>query len=232
VTDIPIIFSAPMVRALLDGRKTQTRRLAWREPVKGAEYDPRTDTQWKTKRERPSPWQKVKPGDRLWVKEGWGTDPCYDHIKPRDLKATWRIYTAHTGGLVLGFHQARSSRYMPRWASRLTLHVEAVKIERLQDISEEDARAEGVQQVGIETGAILASSAPVEIGSYAAAFCDLWESLHGRESWDANPEVVALTFRVEARNIDARRPGPTVSPTSKALESEATPGRQSDGDPQ
>lgn len=167
--DLPIIFSGPMVRAIIDDRKTMTRRLAWRgtmEPRVGAAMLPI---------KKPSPWQRVKPGDRLFVRENiWQASP-YPGTLPSgepDESTKWSSRLVHYAadgnppncanrhygpdGLRNGAFAApdpyavwlqRPSIHMPRWASRLTLLVTATKIERLQEISEEDARAEGCEAV-------------------------------------------------------------------------------------
>jgi hypothetical protein len=86
---------------------------------------------------------------------------------------------------------------MPRWASRLTLHVEAVRVERLQAISEADAMAEGATPILL----------PPDGGSspHVEGFRARWNTLHGPDAWDENPEVVVLTFCVERRNIEASK---------------------------
>lgn len=191
MTDRPIIFSAPMVKALLDGRKTMTRRLAYRNVTAC------------------SLWHRVQPGDRLYVREAWAEvgsgDPglivtradypaCvprqYENVPPAD-QIRWR-----------------PSIHMPRRASRLTLTVMATKIERLHGISAEDAQAEGLWRGRARRH--LWWHGPTECRllepyqSHTAAFAALWDSLHGADSWAANPAVVALTFSVERRNIDAK----------------------------
>jgi hypothetical protein len=227
MSDIPIIFSGPMVRALLDGRKTMTRRLAWRPDEV---FQDGTVSTWKT-----SPWQKVKPGDRLWVRESILQSLVSNQYPSGEWESSWssekieyladeptpqkRFLRPDTYGSP--WMQSRPSIHMPRWASRLTLTVTATKIERLQDISEEDAQAEGARRFDsipldpvdcvlpdladrwsmenpATTGACLASA--------RLAFANYWIKLHGRESWDANPEVVALTFIVAKANIDAVKP--------------------------
>lgn len=179
-----------------------TRRLAWRKCT------------------CPSPWQKVRPGDRLYVRENFA--PC-----DRRGVAT-KIKGAHFALLTDGAHTYNDGRvypgldkyadgafdhikwspsiHMPRWASRLTLEVTATKIEKLQEISEADALAEGV----IEYGASDTEDAEysyVKGGdiyqSAREAFKHLWLSLHGPESWDANPELVAPSFTVHKHNIDS-----------------------------
>jgi hypothetical protein len=153
MNDRGIIFSAQMVRALLEGRKTMTRRLAT------------------------SPLAKCKPGDRLWVREAFAMEGAM--IGPgRDAPAFMADFPGDPRGL--GW---RSPIHMPRRASRLTLIVTATKIERVQEISREDELAEGTPK-----------------GTF---FDSVWSALHGDASWQANPEVVALTFTVERRNIDA-----------------------------
>lgn len=195
MADYPIIFSAPMIRALLDGRKTMTRRLA------------EIDTKH---REGASVWCSVKPGDRLWVREAWQgfNDPrgaviAYRATCPGDAFD----FGAPDGSVQrLNVKAWRPSIHMPRWASRLTLTVTETKIERLNDISEADARAEGVLWVPGH-GEVTPTDLHEGYSNYLncrEGFGELWESLHGAGSWDANPEVVALRFTVERRNIDAK----------------------------
>lgn len=201
--DIPIIFSKPMVCALLDGRKTMTRRLAHREfrdsdqrsrmvryQVEGHNYIGNVVC-----RKPPSPWQKVEPGDRLWVRECWA-----GYIEKMDgtTGVPWAHYRATDENDFLPGMKWKPSIHMPRWASRLTLVVTSTKIERLHDISEADAKAEGW------TPRPEVSAADPEVHRDAARdwFSDLWTDLHGVESWRSNPEVVALSFNVVRQNID------------------------------
>lgn len=188
MTDRPIIFSAPMVRALLDGRKTMTRRLAWH----GGPKDEGGVA--KIAECRASPWLKARPGDRLWVREAW------QRIHVPHAGAEWIVFAAADNRTDYG-GPWRSPIHMPRRASRLTLVVTATKIERSQDISEEDAEAEGVFRHVAEHS--LDKVFRGERGATAIRyFQELWESLHGPGSWDSNPEVVALTFTVHKCNID------------------------------
>lgn len=219
MTDYPIIFSAPMILALLDGRKTMTRRLAWHKEV------------W------PSPWQKRIAGDRLWVRESFFLADAYLEAK----KFTGGCYRAdETNELAIKHTGWRPSIHMPRWASRLTLIVTATKIERLQDISDEDADAEGCEVSpeevtywwdGYDTrirdrDGNAGSVSQCAVGKYENAppewmevkrrskhtrpavqacsrFETLWDVLHGADAWNTNPEVVALSFSVHRCNIDA-----------------------------
>lgn len=176
--DIPIIFSAPMIRALLDGRKTMTRRLAWRLRDVG---DNHTRT--------PTAWQKVKPGDRLWVREA-------SHIDGRQV-----TYMADHPGDPSGLGW-RPSIHMPRWASRLTLIVKATKIERVKDITMEDMIAEGLSFQPLRKAEHTMAAALRVCDELSPKWEKLWCDLHGNESWVANPWVVAMSFEVKNRNID------------------------------
>lgn len=148
MTDRPILFSAPMVRALLDGRKTQTRRIikprgkhpslfndGWTDSYV---LDPGNE-EW---RQKDIP---IKLGDRLWVREEWSGDFAWHSIKPSERHPSERLWFWADGNPDDGdWERPRPSIHMPRWASRLTLTVTEVRAERLQDISEADAIAEGV----------------------------------------------------------------------------------------
>lgn len=92
---------------------------------------------------------------------------------------------------------------MPRWASRLTLIVTDVRVERLQDISEDDAIAEGVEEVSDDGPVLTGIPCGTIYADHRSAFRDLWNSLHGPGSWDANPWVAAITFRPVFANIDS-----------------------------
>jgi hypothetical protein len=214
VTDHPIIFSAPMVRALLDGRKTMTRRLAWGKPVgvdvdEEAARDLRRDG-WKVSGPddtehriawRRSPWQRVQPGDRLWVRETWRTGCFFDSRKPSDIDVAAPI-SFDADGLRNGLSgKTRVAIHMPRWASRLTLIVTGTKIERLHDITVVEAMKEGIGRRVEPVDGVPTTiySDDFDIGASECPrdhFRLLWIWLHGKESWDANPEVVAITFAV------------------------------------
>jgi len=186
----PILFSATMVRALLAGTKTQTRRVV--KPCKckitaaqlaACEVSGEVNLGDYTN----SPYGQ--PGDRLWVRETWAAPHSDDARPPRSIHCDWmQIHYAATeerGGLLW-----RPSIHMPRWASRITLEITGVRVERLQDISAKDAIAEGVRvhedHHGKPSGSIYS---PVQ------AYCDLWESINGHGSWDANPWVWVLEFK-------------------------------------
>lgn len=196
----PILFSKPMVLALLAGTKTQTRRVLrdgdWLDPKEGvirmANVGPAT-----------TGFQSVacpygEPSSRLWVREAWRAPARYDEMPPRDVLTTANIRYEADGYQRIGTFDAinlsepwgklRPSMFMPRWASRITLEVVSVRVEKLQDISEADGRAEGCRcnkDTLAETGH----------DTYRDAYSDLWEQINGIGSWDLNPWVWAIEFR-------------------------------------
>ena len=188
----PIIFSAPMVRALLAGTKTQTRRIA--KPVKhpdlGNVYSPGAlvlEHEPQHVIDRACPYGKPG-GDRLYVREAWAAPHAYDHLPPRLIPQDARIHYAATedrGGLLW-----RPSIHMPRWASRITLEVTGVRVERLQGISEADAIAEGAR-----------NSLHLPGGRFAREnFEHLWWTINGDGSWESNPWVWVVEFKaIEAK---------------------------------
>lgn len=223
MTDRPIIFSGPMVRALLDGRKSQTRRLLNPQPTGIARAEPISGTlkSWTLwpEGDRCSVSFKAPPyapEDRLYVREAHSLHRAHgqDFAKPSDDHGRrWGPWS----GLPIavspdktqvayyreGFDRSgppkwRPSIHMPRWASRITLTVTEVMVQRLQEISEADAVAEGVHAVRTLSEGSTEFSAP----SHIESFRGLWNSLHGPDAWTANPWVVAVTFAVRHGNID------------------------------
>ena len=224
----PILFSAPMVRSLLAGTKTQTRRVVKPEgahhlfqfrgtaAAAGAD-EPTGEWGWcgserVVNKHIHCPYGK--PGDRLWVRETWNWfDPEQipaDRIGPRapftgiaggSRAIRWAAAFAADGALPYpgydGRDHWRPSIHMPRWASRITLEVVGVRVERLQGISEEDAKAEGawgpddsiVGKVAEHFGCDVLSVHP------SLAFRMLWEQINGRDSWAANPWVWVVEFK-------------------------------------
>lgn len=222
----PILFSAPMVRALLEGRKTQTRRLIKGIPKRSLEHDKRwyanvlppsgsLPDEWSWW-DGPPHGQSIYhlwkcpygiPGDLLWVRE------TFAHTT--NFPPAVRYYATDD------VHELRKKRpaiHMPRWASRLTLEITDVRVERLQDISDADAAAEGIAEVHqgwlgstVRTSAWCRRSREIQaqrgvvrdcaddVGAYSL----LWEDLNGAGSWDTNPWIVALTFKVHKAHVDA-----------------------------
>lgn len=227
-----------MVRALLAGTKTQTRRLlgrgntlfdgrSWDKNVTDDNVDfasawidngpspagnpgPYLKARWNYGKIYHPPsdetlvarlYPRIPPGARLWVKETWSTSLAYEDLKPSEMggeeplrfdadgqTTRWTKGTAGSGKL-------RPSIFMPRWASRLTLAVTDIRIQRLQEISEIDAQAEGAELGGDNT----------QYGderNYYEGYWDLWNQINGEGAWEKNPWVIAYTFTVDHRNID------------------------------
>jgi hypothetical protein len=215
MTDLPILFSAPMIRALLEGRKTMTRRLMklqpsldWRpfsygEVHKMINGEPSEDhvIGWGPSNEDGDEAYPLKYliGQRLWVREAWRTDDSDDDgIKPSLLSPkTFILYDADADWrLNKSVGKSRSPRFMPRWASRLTLVVTDVKVERVQDISDEDAEKEGAEFTPYMNSAYEAD------GDYINDFQNIWNSIHGPGAWERNDWVEAVTFTVHNSNIE------------------------------
>lgn len=190
MTDRPIIFSAPMIRALLEGRKSQTRRVLkpqpWLSMAKKWNWEPAgKKRQFCTWWDGP-PYIQITDavardnvgraiGDRLWVRESFSR---------RSGCPEWQPWYWADGIPPHGQWEGRKpSIHMPRWASRLTLEVTGVKVERLQEIGGEDAIAEGCAVVG---------NSPPPLDQFA----DLWNAIYGPGAWDKNPWVYALAFKV------------------------------------
>lgn len=200
----PILMSAPMVRAILAGTKTQTRRVVKGDPFR---YNPPR-----------SPYGMR--GDLLWVRETWRHNATNLDEARRitediasgtavDYRATYVEQCMRELGCSLedaelsdSFEGWRPSIYMPRWASRITLEVTRVRVERLQSIKEADAVAEGIERAedffgcpcwrsygDPENANVTFPDDP--IGSYRS----LWESINGPDSWNANPWVWVIEFR-------------------------------------
>lgn len=247
--DHPIPFSAPMIDALLAGRKTQTRRLVKPQPLGVASirvsgigvaayhyFDDRGErlvaVNVKTRREI---WEYRPPAqvrDHLWVRESYfqfghwepiagaltkGGRQKWGFVADRseilfDAPAQFRRGMHHADPGTPAWHK-RLGRFMPRKASRLTLTVTDVRVQRLKDIDEADALAEGAirlpcsvppgspeqwmfhhgQELGLYEGFVTARS----------SFRHLWNSINGESAWAADPWIVAYTFTVQRGNIDS-----------------------------
>ncbi|HBO1246099.1 TPA: hypothetical protein L4E97_004786 [Pseudomonas aeruginosa] len=197
----PILFTGPMVRAILEGRKTVTRRVMKPQPdFLGSMVDPNTpfktlDAGLHARITCPH----GQPDDRLWVREAWAADAQVDAIAPRDLSQDEPIWypadfsVRQTGCSMISKGRGRPSIHMPRWASRILLEITAVRIERLQDISEKQALAEGVELEG--EGVCWAGAAGTASDSPVESFRLLWELINGAGSWNANPWVWVVEFK-------------------------------------
>lgn len=209
----PILFKDEMIRAILEGRKTQTRRIA-----KNVVFDSKFRSKWKAVHKHtevaidtpPAMLGDVCPygqlGDRLWVREAHAFVPMpayrcstgiYQQINPSDDYEAC-VYREN-------FDRARSfpwrpSIHMPRWASRITLEITDVRVERLQDISAKDARAEGCEKPDLppEVRGVAGDFVADERTSFAV----LWNQVNGPGSWGANPWVWVVEFkRVDQKGV-------------------------------
>ena len=214
----PILFSGEMVKAILDGIKTQTRRVIKNQPIIGPSLSEESLL-------RSRPMRRVKyeymgnsdgneislkpfafPGDQLWVKESFALSRTWDDRKPGDILPDPGVeYKA--GGTSLGNNvdrlvdrgKWRPSIFMPRWASRITLEVKDIRVERLQKINESDARAEGLRIPVDEKGHALicvTHPRPVDGIGFKAEFASLWEQINSKRGygWEVNPFVWVVEF--------------------------------------
>lgn len=201
IKERPIIFSAEMVRAILEGRKTQTRRVIKptiniRGTCNGIYYDKETRRWYWQLLDKPNvtdiclgvcPYGEI--GDRLWVRETWARVTDYDgnFILNNKRKALYKA----DGESQITPNKWRSPIHMPRWASRITLEITNIRVERIQDITEDDAKAEGLKESpDIE----LKDGSPC----YTLPFQILWHQIHGIDnpkSWEANPFVWVIAFK-------------------------------------
>lgn len=224
----PIPFNDAMVRAILERRKTMTRRVVkpqpegedlricqqaydWTYSMEGGIWGLTAGDQHCEKLSFKCPYGK--PGDRLWVKETWAKVPetayWHDQTIPHkvhreeDGYGWWAVYRASWERCAPSW---KSPRFMPRWASRILLEIVSIRVERLQDISEEDAEKEGVSNTwddalpdskwGPAWAAADRSNPKLTTFGLRSGFAVLWESIKGKGSWDENPYVWVIEFKV------------------------------------
>ncbi|MEJ3766320.1 MAG: hypothetical protein WGP72_11960 [Klebsiella quasipneumoniae] len=221
-----MIFNAEMVRALLDGRKTQTRRIMKVQPesnqlgllliTDSTKHSDIGKYHWAESNATGNhvrsklflcPFGAV--GDRIWVREGFFPAPLEMQSEPprktmwniayRDGMQMEKLAPAEYNPTIYNYERWTPSIHMPRWASRILLEITDVRVERLNGISEEDARAEGIID-----GGCLNCGEPEPCGcanpepDATDAFAYLWQSIYGQESWNANPWVWVISFeRIE-----------------------------------
>ncbi|MGC0823032.1 hypothetical protein WKG93_08800 [Pantoea agglomerans] len=200
----PILFNADMVRAVLDGRKTQTRRIMREQP----EVIPKEDEHGK-----PGFWIPFNAGktmvrnddmhfacpfglkgERLWVRETFRVHSRATDVATLVYKASeQQSWTQQTHRVPIEKCNKPAvvdtwtpSIHMPRWASRITLEITGVRVERLRDLSEEDAKSEGVIP---PAGGVLPG------WEHRINFRDLWMSIYGADNWEANPWVWVVEFK-------------------------------------
>ncbi|HHL1333982.1 TPA: hypothetical protein ACQ3B2_000359 [Klebsiella pneumoniae] len=190
-----MIFNGEMVRAILDGRKTQTRRpIKWKQ-TRFTEIGEREDgSKWPWSEDaehacdfwHPCPFGAV--GDRIWVRETWNKyGGLLTYRADHDWIDDMRKETVCTAKWVPSIH-------MPRWASRILLEITDVRVERLNAISQEDAQAEGMELTGWRPTYSDPDSGGEVMTPYDN-FAELWSSIYGDESWKANPWVWVISFK-------------------------------------
>ncbi|SVJ72236.1 morphogenetic protein [Klebsiella pneumoniae] len=203
-----MIFNGEMVRAILDGRKTQTRRpIKWKqtrfteigEREDGSKWPWSEDAEHACEFWHPCPFGAV--GDRIWVRETFCTvdDTQYGGEKWVDYRATPKFEASHLAGWDCAPNDAealkwRPSIHMPRWASRILLEITNVRVERLNAISQEDAQAEGMELTGWRPTYSDPDSGGEVMTPYDN-FAELWSSIYGAENWQANPWVWVIEFK-------------------------------------
>lgn len=192
-----MIFNGEMVRAILDGRKTQTRRIMKVQPDTpefgvrriiessiskeiGMYFWSQEDARGIKSRSKPFSCPYGDVGDHIWVRETFSAVP--DHDEPTGCSAL--LYASDGNG---PYGKWTPSIHMPRWASRLTLEITGVRVERLRDLSEDDAKSEGITP---PSGGVLPG------WEYRINFRDLWMSIYGADNWEANPWVWVIEFKV------------------------------------
>lgn len=215
VRERPILFSAPMVRAILDGSKTQTRR-----PIKSPAKNMQRAGMQVIKHREPGDYTHEKffalcpfgaPGDRLWVREAFALI-WPGEAEPEDVRENVVEYRADGDESRFPGEwppetrddpdrpRWRPSIHMPRWASRITLEVAGVRVERAQDVSDDDILAEGVTR---EVVAEMLGCHPGSIPTLQDAWRLAWMHNYGAESWEANPWLWVIEFcRVEAHEVE------------------------------
>jgi hypothetical protein len=222
ITERPILFSGAMVRAILDGRKTQTRRVVKLETYHADYGAPHIDEAWVDNSYEREEYGnvsclKVPYGDdscpmgkttqrlyprwnskeRLWVRETWAVNGCYDYLSPKALTASGMgDQIAYKAGGGYDFEtdnlKWRPSIFMPRWASRLTLEVVSVRVERLHKISNADVLAEGVTEAQIDQWRKWLHPNDAPGHTYGV----LWDSINGKtHPWKSSPWVWVVSFR-------------------------------------
>ena len=175
----PILFSAPMVRAILEGRKSQTRRVVKPQPdyIVQSEWEPtmfsghKTDALGRHFFNRSCP--HGQPGDRLWVQETWRIGGEMAEADPKEHPKKYLIpHLYYRADCDDGVDRWRPSIHMPRWASRITLEIADIRVERLQEISAEDAMREGAGPAAAKPDACR--------DLYRTEFRELWDSINGK----------------------------------------------------
>ncbi len=182
----PILFSGPMVRAILNGTKTQTRRTVKPQPDEDGLVKLTETGEWHDTSARVYRCPYGKPGDWLWVRESFARlDSAIWYQADCDQGSAYDVCAMSDGDSPPDILRWRPSIYMPRWASRITLDVVDIRVQRVQDISGPDCWAEGIARAGWDCE---------RYGSVVECYRDLWESINGPGSWDVNPWAWVVEF--------------------------------------
>jgi hypothetical protein len=201
--ETPIPFNTQMVQAILDGRKTQTRRIIKPQPTEFVQEDfgpvAIIGTYKGLKQGKTCPYGY--PGDRLWVKETFAPKVTSDiQTNPVTLyKANYPGSEKEVTEYMKKFgHKWKPSIHMPKAAARIWLQIEEIRAQRLIDITEEDAIAEGIEPVILHDTKSWKRYDGYEIvtSDRVVSFWSLWASINGEESWHSNPWVWVITFKV------------------------------------
>lgn len=192
----PILMNGEMVRAILEGRKTQTRRIV--KPSAWIEYGDVNDYGKPVSGGHDVDFSKCPfgtVGDRLWVREAFAVSEHWDSDEGRTVQNIGYKATAKNPD----FKGWKPSIHMPRWASRITLEITEIRVERLNYISEKDALAEGIEEhIGAHgvKGFKPYLKGNLDVLAFPQnSFRSLWESINGPGSWDQNPWVWVIEFR-------------------------------------
>ncbi|MCD2460419.1 hypothetical protein LRM39_18285 [Enterobacter cloacae complex sp. 2021EL-01261] len=186
-----MIFNSEMVRAILDGRKTQTRRIIKPQPVM---YEPGQSIHVSDMINDALRCPFGSVGDRIWVRETWAEAGA----GAPDLKLYRANYPEHVPAHYENVPPVDEIRWtpsihMPRWASRITLEIVGVRVERLQDISQADAVAEGAPQSHPSIDAVSQQHGFPDFSR--SWYGQTWQSIYGAESWQFNPWVWVIEFK-------------------------------------
>jgi hypothetical protein len=198
----PILFSAPMVNAILEGRKTQTRRVIKPQPLNVIYHNGNwIESQCElSENDHILKCPHGSIGGLLWVRERWAVAECYDAFKPSELVLTRRQveYYASQGYLGNVRGKWRPSIFMPRWASRINLDMTGIRVARVQDISSQDVEKEGIDVVSKLPLFINPEADMERMVNFVAhdLFSKLWDSINGKKyPWDSNPYVWCIEFK-------------------------------------
>lgn len=219
----PLLVSAPMALATLRKLKTETRRLTGLDKINenpdgylftGFKWSVKDGAMWAAFGDTSigdlgdPTWVKFPYGDvldYLWLRENWHTDVALEFTKPRELHRNSPIWYAADGDVPRGFGRLRPSIHMPRWASRGLVQITSVEVQRLHNITGYEAMREGVEY-RLPTARSM-EQAKLDYETHEPIikqrFTDLWITINGRASWELNPWVWVIRYRLEGTSVPA-----------------------------